>query len=55
MLELISQAKKRLKEDPTSILDMYKTIDDYLLTDMTISEISYLATQAIKMDFSGEI
>ena len=55
MLALISKAKSAIKENPASILKMYNAVDDYVLTNMNLSEITYLATQAATMDFTGDI
>ena len=55
MLALISKAKSTIKENPASVLSMYNAVDDYVLTNMNVSEITYLATQAATMDFTGDI
>ena len=55
MLNLISKAKNIAMNNPTSILSMYDAVDEYLLTNLGISEISYLATQAINMEFDSNI
>ena len=55
MLGLISQAKKKLLENPVSLLTIYDAVDDYILTDLSFSDISYLATQAVSMDFTEDI
>ena len=54
MLALIDQAKAAIKENPASLFTMYDAVDDYLLTNVSLSEISYLATKAVGMDFSGQ-
>lgn len=55
MLALVNKAIDKVKENPASILKIYDAVDDYVLTDLDIGEISYLATKAAGMDFSGEI
>lgn len=55
MLALISKAKDSAMKNPASIMEMYGAVDDYILTNLGLSEISYLATQAIGMDFAGDI
>ena len=55
MLALANKAKEQAKTDPASILSMYDAVDDYIVTDLGLSEISYLATKAAGMDFSGSI
>lgn len=55
MLSLLTQAKKRVKENPASLMTMYNAVDEYILTNLDIGQISYLATEAISMDFTGDI
>lgn len=55
MLALISKAKNMMLENPTCVFSIYNAVDDYILTDLNISEISYLATIGASMDFSGNI
>ena len=55
MLALVSKAKQAVLENPASILTMYQAVDDYVLTDLGIGEISYLATKAAGMNFAGDI
>ena len=55
MLSLINQAKERIKENPASLMTMYDAVDEYILTDLDIGQISYLATKAVSMDFTGDI
>lgn len=55
MLALLLQAKQKIKENPASLMSMYNAVDEYILTDLDIGQISYLATEAISMDFTGDI
>ena len=55
MLALIDKVMDQVKENPACVLSLYDTVDDYLLTDLDISRISYLATEAVSMDFTGDI
>lgn len=55
MLSLISRAKQLIQQNPVSILNIYTAVDDYILTDLDLGEISYLATLAAGMDFSGDL
>ena len=55
MLSLIAQVKQSIRDNPTKVLSLYDTLDDYLLSDLDLGAISYLATQAASMAFSGEI
>lgn len=55
MLALISTAKEKVLESPTSIMKLYDSVDDYILTDLGIGQISYLATKAAGMEFEGDL
>lgn len=55
MLSLVSKAKELVISNPASILTLYDAVDDYILTDLGIGEISYLGTKAAGMNFSGDI
>ena len=55
MLALISQAKTRVAASPTSVLPLYNTVSDYVLTDLDLGKLTYLATQAAGMSFSGDM
>lgn len=55
MLALISQAKQLVKEQPGKALSLYSAVQDYTVTDLDISRISYLTTAATRMSFSGDI
>ena len=54
MLALISTAKEKVLENPASILKLYDSVDDYILTDLGVGQISYLATKAAGMEFEGD-
>lgn len=55
MLSLLSTAMNKVRENPASLMAMYNAVDDYILTDLDIGQISYLATEAVSMDFTGDI
>ena len=55
MLAMLSQALGQVKSNPASIFSIYDAVDDYILTDLGISRIAYLATVAASMEFDGEI
>ncbi len=55
MLSMISTAKQLVKQDPTSVFSLYGAVSDYIVTDLNIGSLAYLATSAAAMDFSGEI
>lgn len=55
MLELLSITKQMVKENPSSVLELYKAVDKYILTNLDIGEVAYLSTKAAGMDFSGDL
>lgn len=48
------KAKATLKSDPAFALELYRTLSSYMVTDITLDEINYLATTALSYSFSGE-
>ena len=44
-----------IKSNPASVLRLYNTVSDYVLTDLDLSHIVHLATEAASMGFSGDI
>ena len=55
MLALLAQVKQSVKKNPTCVGSLYNAVSDYLLSDLDLGSISYLATQVASMEFSGEI
>lgn len=55
MLALISQAKDRVAASPASVVPLYNAVSDYVLTDLDLGKLTYLATQAAGMSFSGDM
>ncbi|MCI8287960.1 MAG: LCP family protein [Lachnospiraceae bacterium] len=47
-------AMEKLKEDITFPVSLYNTLSKYMVTDITVDEISYLAMQAAGYGFPGE-
>jgi anionic cell wall polymer biosynthesis LytR-Cps2A-Psr (LCP) family protein len=54
MKAYIAKAKGRMKEDITLPITLYNTIKDYTVTDISVDEISYLATQAAGYSFDAD-
>lgn len=50
----VAQAKKALKEDMMLPITMYQTLKPYMVTDVTVDEAAYLATEALGYSFSQE-
>lgn len=54
-LALASSALAKVKGEPTSVIGIYSAAAPYLVTDLGINEIVYLASQAVGMELSGEV
>ena len=55
LLSAVSQLRQQIRRNPTSALSLYNAVSDYVLTDLDLSRIAYLATEAAGMSFSGDI
>lgn len=47
------KAVSEMKSDITLPLTLYSTLNKYMVTDITVDEVSYLATQALDYEFDG--
>ena len=54
LLAFISKAFSAVREDLTLPLSMFHMITDYMVTDISASEVTYLATAAIGCSFTGD-
>lgn len=50
--EYVKQAKKKIKEDITLPVTLYQELSKYLVTDISIDEIAYLANEVKDYDFN---
>lgn len=55
MLSMLQQALTRIKQEPRLVFTLFHALNSYLLTDLDVFEVSYLATQAADMQFSGDV
>lgn len=55
MLAMIQAARQKIAESPTSVLNIYSSLSKYILSDLDMGELTYLATEAAGMSFSGDI
>lgn len=55
LLSAIQQARGTVAANPASVFSLYSTVSDYVLTDLDIGKLSYLATKAAGMQFSGDV
>lgn len=54
MLGFVSNAKAAMKKDLTFPIKLFNGVSDYLVTDISLNEITYLATQAMESDFTSD-
>lgn len=54
LLEYASTAIEAMQHDITIPVDIYNTISKYMVTDITVDEVSYLATQATSYQFGDD-
>ena len=52
--EFVKQMKKETKEDITFPISMYNKMKDYIVTDITVDEMSFLAAEYSGYSFDGE-
>lgn len=55
LLALINQAKATLRAEPSKIVPLYRSLESYISTDLSVGSISYLGSLAVMMDFSGDV
>lgn len=51
LMSFANVAKEKTKEDITFPIELYEAIKDYLVTDISVSEMGYLASEGIKYSF----
>ena len=51
---LFTQCKEIVKEEPGAVFALYNRLAEYITTNLRLDEISYLAQQTVKNDFSAE-
>ena len=54
LTEFIRQIKQKLKENPTAAAELYTAITPYMVTDLSLSEVSYLASEAGSYSFDSQ-
>lgn len=55
LMALVYKALHCAKDDPTSILDIYGGVQDNVTTNVNTAMMVYLARQAVKLNFDGQI
>ena len=46
MLAMIQTARQKVAENPACVLNIYSSLSKYILSDLDVSELTYLATEA---------
>lgn len=54
MMSFIQSAKNAVKEDVTLPVSLFQTLTEYMVTDITVDEVAYLAPEAVQSSFSEE-
>ena len=52
--QFIVKAKESVKKDITLPIQLYSLLDKYMVTNVTVDQVAYLATQLIDYSFDGE-
>ncbi len=51
LIAFVDAAKKKIKENPMLVSDMYQTLSDYMNTDITLDEAVFIATEVLDYQF----
>ena len=54
-LALFQTAVDAVRQDPTTVIDIYQALQSSMVTDLTVTDVAYLATQILDVTFSNEI
>lgn len=55
ILNFLTKARQRLEKDVTLPLNIYNSINEYVVTTITVQQITYLSSAVLKMSISDEI
>ncbi len=55
LMALVYKALEMAKQNPSSVLELYGAVSDNVTTNVNTAMMVYLAQQAIKLDFDGQI
>lgn len=55
LMALVYKALHCVKDNPTSVLDIYSGVKENVTTNVNTAMMAYLARQAVKLDFDGQI
>lgn len=54
MLSFVGSAKAAMKNDLTFPIKLFNGVSEYLVTDISLNEITYLAAQALESEFTSD-
>ena len=54
MTAFVAQAKQAFKQDPSLPVTVFNTLADYMTTDVTLEEATYLASEAVQYSFDSD-
>ncbi len=54
LMSFVPTAKSAVKSDITLPVELYRTLSEYMVTDISADEVTYLASEAVQCDFSGD-
>ncbi len=54
LMSFVPTAKKAIKKDITLPVQLYQTLSQYMVTDISADEVTYLASEGIQCDFSQD-
>ena len=54
LLSFMSTVLQKTREDISTPVTLFRSASDYMVTDIDVSEVAYLASRVLSMDFSEE-
>lgn len=54
LMSFVPTAMSAVKSDITLPVELYRTLSEYMVTDISADEVTYLASEAVQCDFSGD-
>lgn len=54
LMSFVPVAKSAVKSDMTLPIEIYQTLSEYMVTDISADEVTYLASEAVQCDFSED-
>lgn len=54
LMSFVPAAKSAVKSDMTLPIEIYQTLSEYMVTDISVDEVTYLVSEAVQCDFSED-